>query len=76
MDTRIKDMRTDRDLTQSQVAEAIGVTQRKYSYLETGIQAWPDELLVRLAEFYQTSVDYLLKVTDNPAPYRKKKRRL
>lgn len=74
METRIKDMRVDRDLTQSRVAEAIGVTQRKYSYLETGIQAWPDELLVRLAEFYQTSVDYLLKVTDNPRPYRKGKR--
>lgn len=76
METRIKDMRADRDLTQSQVAEAIGITQRKYSYLETGIQAWPDELLVRLAGFYQTSVDYLLKVTDDPRPYRKSKRRL
>lgn len=74
MDTRIKDLRTDRDLTQSQVAEAIGITQRKYSYLETGIQAWPDELLVRLAGFYQTSVDYLLKVTDNPTPYQKKRK--
>ena len=68
-------MRIDRDLTQSQVAEAIGVTQRKYSYLETGTQAWPDELLVRLAEFYRTSVDYLLKVTDDPRPYKKKRRR-
>ena len=76
MDTRIKDLRVDRDLTQSQVAEAIGITQRKYSYLETGIQAWPDELLVRLAGFYQTSVDYLLKMTDDPAPYRRRKRRL
>lgn len=75
METRIKDMRVDRDLTQSQVAEAIGVTQRKYSYLETGTQAWPDELLVRLAAFYQTSVDYLLRVTDDPVPYKKRKRR-
>lgn len=69
MDTRIKDLRTDLDLTQKQVAEAIGITQRKYSYLETGAQAWPDELLVRLAAFYRTSVDYLLKVTDTPRPY-------
>ena len=75
METRIKDLRIDRDLTQTQVAEAIGITQRKYSYLETGVQSWPDELLVRLAEYYQTSVDYLLKVTDQPAPYPRKKRR-
>lgn len=69
METRIKDMRTDLDLTQKQVADAIGITQRKYSYLETGTQAWTDELLVRLAEFYHTSVDYLLKVSDTPKPY-------
>ena len=75
METRIKDLRIDNDLTQTQVAEAIGITQRKYSYLETGVQAWPDELLARLAEFYQTSVDYLLKITDQPAPYPKTKRR-
>ena len=73
--TRIKDLRTDKDLTQAQAAEAIGITQRKYSYLETGTQQWPDELLARLAEFYQTSVDYLLCLTDNPAPYPRKKRR-
>ena len=73
METRIKDMRTDHDLSQKEVAGAIGITQRKYSYLETGVQAWPDELLVKLAEFYHTSVDYLLKTTDNPSPYPKKK---
>ena len=57
METRIKDLRVDGDLTQAQVAKAIGITQRKYSYLETGAQQWPDELLTRLAAFYQTSVD-------------------
>ena len=62
METRIKDLRTDRELTQSEVAQSIGISQRKYSYLETGKQQWTDELLVRLAEFYQTSVDYLLKL--------------
>lgn len=69
METRIKDLRVDRDLTQQQVADAIGVTQRKYSYLETGTQQWPDELLVRLAAFYHTSVDYLLRLTDEERPY-------
>ena len=75
MKTRIKDLRTDNDLTQAQVAEAIGITQRKYSYLETGKQQWPDELLARLAEFYQTSVDYLLCLTDTQRPYPRRKRR-
>lgn len=76
METRIKDLRVDHDLTQTEVAEAIGITQRKYSYLETGTQAWPDELLVRLAEFYQTSVDYLLRITDRAEPYPRKKHRI
>ena len=66
METRIRALREDRDLSQAKVAEAIGITQRKYSYLETGQQPWTDELLVRLAEFYHTSVDYLLKRTNDP----------
>lgn len=69
METRIKDLRIDRDLTQRQVAQGIGITQRKYSYLETGDQQWPDELLVRLAGYYGTSVDYLLRLTDQERPY-------
>ena len=69
METRIRDLREDRDLSQSEVAEAIGISQRKYSYLETGQQLWTDEILVRLAKFYHTSVDYLLKQTETPEPY-------
>lgn len=72
---RIKDLRTDHDFTQAQVAEAIGITQRKYSYLETGKQQWTDELLTRLADFYQTSVDYLLGLTDEPRPYPRRKQK-
>lgn len=75
MKMRIKDLRTDSDLTQEEIAEAIGITQRKYSYLETGKQQWPDELLVRLAEFYHTSVDYLLGLTDEPRPYPRRKQK-
>jgi len=69
MNTRIKAMREDRDLSQTDVAQAIGISQRKYSYLETGTQQWTDELLVRLAAYYHTSVDYLLGLTDEEAPY-------
>ena len=74
MNTRIKALREDHDLTQTQIAEVLGISQRKYSYLETGTQQWTDELLVRLAGFYQTSVDYLLERTDERKPYPGKKR--
>lgn len=74
MNARIKAMREDRDLTQTDVAKAIGISQRKYSYLETGTQQWTDELLIRLAEYYRTSVDYLLELTDEETPYPARKR--
>jgi len=75
MKIRIKDLRTDNDLTQAEIASAIGITQRKYSYLETGRQQLTDDLLVRLAVFYKTSIDYLLGLTDDPRPYPRAKRR-
>ena len=72
---RLKELRVDRDLTQRQVATAIGITQRKYSYIETGVQQITEALLKNLAEYYGVSVDYLLNLTDDPTPYPKKKRR-
>ena len=66
MDNRIKDLREDRDLTQTQVAQAIGITQRKYSYIETGTQQLTDEFLVKLSRYYGVSTDYILKLTDKP----------
>lgn len=66
---RIRDLREDHDFTQQQVAEAIGITQRKYSYLETGVQQWSPELLVRLSKFYNVSIDYLLCQTSVPHRY-------
>lgn len=66
MDNRIKDLREDSDLTQQKIADAIGITQRKYSYIETGTQPLTDELLVKQANYYQVSIDYLLRQTNNP----------
>lgn len=63
MKNRIKDLREDHDLTQQQIADAIGITQRKYSYLETGTQQLTDEILVALANYYDVSIDYLLMQT-------------
>ncbi len=63
---RIRDLREDHDLSQQQLADRIGITQRKYSYLETGVQMLSDEILVKLADYYGVSIDYLLMQTDNP----------
>lgn len=64
MDNRIKDLREDNDFTQQQVAEKIGITQRKYSYIETGTQMLTDEILVKLSNLYDVSIDYILKQTN------------
>ncbi len=62
-------MREDNDYTQQQVADKIGITQRKYSYIETGTQPLTDELLVKLSVLYNVSIDYLLKQTNKKDRY-------
>lgn len=56
---RIRDMREDADLTQAQVAEMLGIAQTVYSRYERGYQTIPLPLLIRLADQYQVSLDYL-----------------
>ena len=63
---RIKDLREDHDLTQSDVGKEIGISQRLYSYYERGERSLPPEILIALADYYDTSVDYILGRTDNP----------
>ena len=70
---RIRDLREDNDLTQSKIGQAIGVPQRTYSYYETGERMVPPEVLIRLAKVYDTSVDYILGLTDERKPYPRKK---
>lgn len=70
LENRIKDLREDNDLTQQQIADKIGITQRKYSYIETGIQPLTDEILVKLAAYYDVSIDYLLKQTSVKERYK------
>ena len=69
MRTRIKDLREDANLTQQQIADALGITQRKYSYLETETQPLTDEIIVRLARFYHVSADYILRLTNQQTPH-------
>lgn len=71
MVNRIKDLREDHDLTQQQVADKIGITQRKYSYIETGVQPLTDEILVALSKLYNVSIDYILKQTEKKERYSK-----
>lgn len=72
MQLRLRDIREDKDLTQKELSEAINITQRSYSYYERGDHMIPPEVLCRLADYYHTSVDYLLGRTNNPTPYPKK----
>lgn len=69
---RLKDLREDRDLLQKQVAAALKITRQQYGLYENGERSIPIEKLVILAEFYGTSTDYLLGLTDIIEPYSKK----
>lgn len=69
---RLRDLREDKDLTQEELSKAINITQRSYSYYERGDHMVPPEILCRLADYYHTSVDYLLGRTNTPEPYPKK----
>ncbi|MEY8403953.1 helix-turn-helix transcriptional regulator [Oscillospiraceae bacterium 44-34] len=61
---RIRDLREDHDLTQSEVGAAINVPQRTYAYYESGQRMVPPWVLCALADFYRVSVDYILERTD------------
>lgn len=61
---RIRNLREDMDLTQTQVAEVLHCSQRTYSYYESGGHDIPTTTLVILADFYNVSIDYLLGRTD------------
>lgn len=70
---RIRDLREDRDLTQTQVAKMLSMSQTGYSKYETGENDIPTAILIRLARFYGTSVDYLLGETEEPRRYPKRR---
>ena len=70
MYTRIRDIREDKDIKQATVAKYLGVHQTTYSSYEIGKLSLTADVLVKLAKYYNTSVDYLLGLTDNPTPYK------
>ena len=61
---RIRELREDRDLTQKEIALVLGMSQTGYSKYETGENDIPTQILIKLADYYGTSVDYLLGRTD------------
>lgn len=70
---RIRDLRNDRGLTQKQVAKLLNVSQNTYSQYEIGVTRYPLDAVVTLAKYYNVSVDYLVGLTDETAPYPRKR---
>lgn len=65
---RIRDLREDHDLSQRKIAGMLGLTQPQYFRYEQGYRDIPTDILIRLADIYQTSTDYILGRTNNPMP--------
>ncbi|MDO4846628.1 MAG: helix-turn-helix transcriptional regulator [Clostridiaceae bacterium] len=63
---RIRDLREDKDMTQTQMSEILMCSQRVYSNYERGDVDIPTHILIKLADYHKVSVDYLLGRTDNP----------
>lgn len=66
---RIRDLREWKNLNQKQVGQMLNVAQRTYSRYENGERTIPPEVLSKLANFHETSVDYILGRTDSKEPY-------
>ena len=71
MNLRIRDLREDKDLTQSYLAKLLGCTQQTYSRYESGEITIDIYNLIKLAEFYDSSCDYLLGLTNVNRPYKR-----
>lgn len=67
---RIRNLREDRDITQKQMAELLQIHQTTYSDYESGNLNIPVEILTKLARFYETSIDYIVGITDETKPYK------
>ena len=67
---RLRDLREDKDMNQTQVAKMLEMSQTGYSKYETGENDVPTAILIKLAEYYKTNVDYILGLTDNPIYYK------
>lgn len=71
---RIKELREDRDLLQKQIAIALNITRQQYGLYENGNREIPIEKIKKLAEFYNTSIDYIVELTNEQKPYPRNKK--
>ncbi len=67
---RLRDLREDRDLNQQTLADLLNISQTTYSRYESGTLDIPSVSLIKLAQFYGISIDYLVGMTENKKPYR------
>lgn len=70
---KLRDLREDRDLTQADIAEILNVNQTTYLRYERGDINIPLDVLIKMALFFDTSIDYILNVTDEKKTYKRKK---
>lgn len=73
LNTRLKDLREDKDLKQEDIAKLLNVKQQAYSNYETNKRNIPIDLAIYLARFYNTSLDYIFGLTNTKSPYPRKK---
>lgn len=70
---RLKDIREDMDVTQSELAKILHIKQNTYSQYENGQRSVPIDTLIKLSEYFNTSTDYILGLTDEKKPYPRSK---
>ena len=72
---RLKDLREDKDILQKDIAKLLNISQTNYSKYELDKIEIPNKVLIQLAYFYNTSIDYLLGITNEIKPYPRNKKR-
>lgn len=73
MDTRLRELREDNDLTQEYCAKIAFISKNSYIRYENGERTPPLDTIKLFAEYYNTSIDYIAKATDEKTPYKKRK---
>jgi len=72
---RLRDLREDKDMSQTEMSKILSMSQTGYSKYETGENDIPTSILIQLADYHNTSVDYLLNITDIKEPYPRTKKK-
>lgn len=72
---RLRNLREDKDMSQTEISKILSMSQTGYSKYETGENDIPTSILIQLADYHNTSVDYLLNITDVKEPYPRAKKK-